>query len=141
MQRVLLDTNVVSELMREAPDAHVLAWFSSHQDVALFTSTVTQAEILLGVALLPEGRRKNALAADVELMFEQEFAGRCLPFDSKEAVEYALLSAERSRLGRPISTADAQIAAIALRHRLPLVTRNIKDFVAIQGLEVIDPWA
>ena len=141
MEQVLLDTNVVSELMRAKPSEAVVAWFAQHQQAILFTSAVTQAEVLLGVALLPEGKRKKALAEDAEITFEQDFAGRCLSFDGMAATEYALLSAERTRAGKPMSTADAQIAAIALSHKLALVTRNTKDFSDIRGLQVINPWS
>lgn len=140
MASVLLDTNVLSELIRPQPDAAVLAWFEQQPGAKFFTSAITRAEILLGVALLPAGKRRDALAVAAEQMFQQEFAGRCLPFDHVAAGEYALLVAARSRIGQPISTEDAQIAAIAIQHRLPLVTRNTKDFLQIEGLSLINPW-
>lgn len=140
MQQVLLDTNVVSELMRLAPTEAVIAWFARYPRTTLFTSTVTQAEILFGVECLPEGKRKKAMMNDALEMFDQDFAERCLPFDSKAAFEFALLSVQRKNSGKPISTADAQIAAIALSHKLPLITRNTKDFAGITGLQVTNPW-
>lgn len=136
----LLDTHVLSELMRERPDAGVLDWFARNAQAAMYTSSVTQAEILMGIALLPAGKRRMALAVAAEQMFEQDFAGHCLVFDSAAARHYALIVAARARQGRPISTEDAQIAAIALASGLPLATRNTKDFEHIEGLTVVNPW-
>lgn len=140
MSGILLDTNVLSELMRPKPAAEVLDWFDRQQDAASFVSAITHAEILLGIALLPAGKRRDNLASAAEQMFAEDFAGRSLPFDDGCAAEYALLVAARTRQGHAISTEDAQIAAIALSHRLPLATRNGKDFKGIDGLTVIDPW-
>ena len=137
---VLLDTNVLSELMRPAPSTHVLAWFENHKMTPFYTSAITQAELLLGVALLPRGKRRDLIAEAVEIMFKQDFSGLCLSFDDLSAQEYATLVAVRSRSGLQISTEDAQIAAIALRHGLALATRNTKDFINIVGLNLIDPW-
>ena len=136
---ILLDTNVLSELMRSTPDVKVLAWFQQ-QDAPFHTSTITRAEILLGIALLPEGKRRDALAVAAEKMFAEDFAGRCLAFDDEAAAQYALLVAARYRSGLPISTEDGQISAIALHHNLPLATRNVKDFARIEGLTVLNPW-
>ena len=140
MTEFLLDTNVVSELMRPRPDAEVLAWFDAEAQGSFFISTITLAEIFLGIALLPAGKRRTALAASAEEMFQVEFANRCLPFAHHAAREYALLVASRIKIGKPISTEDAQIAAIAIQHKLQLVTRNTKDFAHIAGLELINPW-
>ena len=136
----LLDTNVLSELMRERPDAGVLDWFSRNTRAAMHISSVTQAEILMGIALLPAGKRRMALAAAAEQMFEQDFAGQCLVFDTAAAKHYALIVAARVRQGQPISTEDAQIAAIALASGLSVVTRNIKDFENIDRLVLVNPW-
>ena len=136
----LLDTNVLSELMREHPDGGVLGWFAQNKRSAMSTSTVTQAEILTGVALLPAGKRRMALALAAEQMFEQDFAGRCLAFDAAAARNYALIMADRTRRGLPISTEDAQIAAIALAAGLTVATRNTKDFENIDGLTLANPW-
>ena len=138
---VLLDTNVLSELMRARPDAAVLAWFEQQQSgVRFYTSAITRAEIFLGIALLPAGKRRVALAAAAEQMFEEDFASHCLPFDAAAASEYALLVAARTRIGHAISTEDALIAAIAIQHQIPLVTRNTKDFVHIGELKLVNPW-
>lgn len=136
----LLDTHVLSELMRERPDAGVLDWFAQNTQAAMHISSVTQAEILMGIALLPAGKRRMALAAAAEQMFEQDFAGQCLVFDAAAAKHYALIVAARVRQGQPMSTEDAQIAAIALATGLRVVTRNIKDFENIDGLTLVNPW-
>ena len=136
----LLDTNVLSELMRERPAAAVLDWFAQNTQGVMHTSTITQAEILTGIALLPTGKRRTALAVAAEQMFEHEFAGRCLAFDAAAAKNYAVIVAVRSRQGRPISTEDAQIAAIALTAGFAVVTRNVRDFESIEGLVLADPW-
>lgn len=140
MQGVLLDTNVLSELMRPQPSAVVLDWFVQQAGTEFYTSSINQAEMLLGVALLSGGKRRDAIADAVEQMFEQDFAGRCLPFDDLAAHEYAALVAARYKSGLPVSTEDAQIAAIALRHGLTLATRNTKDFRNISELVLLDPW-
>jgi len=139
-QGFLLDTNVLSELMREKPAAAVLKWFSQNTQVNMLTSTITQAEILTGIALLPGGKRRTALAVAAEQMFEQDFAGLCLPFDAAAAKNYAVIVAARTRQGHAISTEDAQIAAIALAAGLTLVTRNTKDFDNIDGVLWVNPW-
>ncbi len=138
--RFLLDTNVLSEIMRPAPEPLVLRWFEAQQGAMLATSAITRAELLLGVALLPVGKRREQIAHAIEQTFDEDFAGNCLPFDAAAAGEYAILVAACARAGRPIATEDAQIAAIALVHNLALVTRNRKDFVAIPGLTLINPW-
>lgn len=136
----LLDTNVLSELMREQPAAAVLDWFSQNTRVSMQTSSITQAEILTGIALLPNSKRRTALAVAAEQMFEEDFAGLCLPFDAAAAKTYAVIVATRTQQGQPISTEDAQIAAIALAAGLTVVTRNIKDFDNIDGLPLVNPW-
>ena len=104
----LLDTNVLSELMRERPDTRVLDWFSLHVQAAIHISSVTQAEILTGIALLPAGKRRMALAEAAEQMFEQDFAGHCLAFDTAAAKNHAFIVAARARQGQTISTENAQ---------------------------------
>ncbi len=140
MGGILLDTNVISELMRAKPAAEELEWFERQHDVSYFISAISCAEILLGIALLPAGKRRPSLAASAEQMFSEDFSGRSLAFDEGCAAEYAVLVAARTRQGRAISTEDAQISAVALTHRLPLATRNGKDFKDIDGLTVLNPW-
>jgi predicted nucleic acid-binding protein len=136
---VLLDTNIVSELMRAAPDAGVQGWVREQPRSDLFICAITEAELRLGVALLPDGRRRTALARDVEGMIAEDFAGRVLPFDSPAAAAYAAVVTERRSAGRPIASADAQISAIARSHGAAVATRNVRDFEGC-GIEVIDPW-
>lgn len=136
---IVLDTNVLSELMRAEPSPRVAAWVTTHPARSLYTTAVTQAEVLYGVALLPEGTRRTALAQAVAGMFEEDFLDRVLPFDADAARAYAEVAAERRRLGRPISQFDAQIAAIARSRGAALATRNVADFTDC-GVTVIDPW-
>jgi len=136
----LLDTNVLSELMRDKPAPEVLSWFAGQAASQLHTSTITQAELLAGVAVLPAGKRRDALAQSVQQIFDVELPGRCLVFGSDAAAHYALIRAQRRRVGRPVTTEDAQIAAIALAAQLQLVTRNTKDFADMDGLVVVNPW-
>ncbi len=137
---ILLDTNVLSEFMRPRPAPQVVAWLDAQAAHALHVSAVAQAEIELGLALMPAGKRQAGLAAAAQAMFDEDFAGRCLPFDAAAATHYARIVAARTRMGRPVSVEDAQIAAIALAQGLRLATRNTADFEGIEGLRVIDPW-
>ena len=106
---------------------------------ALFTTAITESELLYGIALLPEGRRRQSLESVVDLIFAEDLAGRVLPFDSAAARELADIAASRRRAGQPISEADARIAAIARSRAAALATRNVGDFVGCR-LELIDPW-
>jgi toxin FitB len=136
---ILLDTNIISELMRQAPDSAVVAWVDDQPASHLFVSAVTRAEIELGIALLPDGQRRAGLQAAAVRMLGA-FAGRCLPFDEPAAVRYGQIVAARSASGRPISVEDAQIAATAVSGGLTLATRNGADFAGIEGLAVVDPF-
>jgi predicted nucleic acid-binding protein len=136
---IILDTNVLSELMRPVPVARVVSWVSNHAAVELFTTSITEAEIFYGIELLPKGKRRDGLLAAAEAMFESDFAGRILDFDSNAARVFSRIGARRRALGKPISHADAQIAAIAQLHRAALATHNVADF-ADCGIRLIDPW-
>jgi toxin FitB len=136
----LLDTNVLSELLRAQPSPAVLAWFAAQPTERLFVSAVTQAEMMLGARLLPQGRRRNALEQTLAAMFDQDFAGRVLPFGSAAVPAYVEIVAERRAIGRPISQFDAQIAAIACSTGARLATRNTADFEHC-GVVVTNPWA
>lgn len=136
---IVLDTNVLSELMRSAPAEIVMRWVAAQPLASLYTTSITQAEILHGIMLLPAGRRRNALETTAEAMFGEDFRGRVLPFGSKEAHPYARIAVERRRAGRPISNFDAQIAAIARSAGAAIATRNVADYDAC-GVEVINPW-
>lgn len=137
---IVLDTNVLSEFMRVEPAIRVLAWVDAQPAMDLAISAVTVAEILHGIARLPSGKRKQKLEAHAMAMFEEDFAGRILPFDAHAAVEYATLVADCEAKGRAVSMADAQIAAICRAHGASIATRNVKDFES-SGVEIIDPWA
>lgn len=137
---ILLDTNVLSELMRPMSDAAVVRWLDAWPEWEVWISAVTVAEIRLGISLLPDDKRRALLMDLAEQMFQEDFSDRCLPFDCEAAGEYALIVAERNRQGLPISVEDAQIAAIARTADLTLATRNTKDFSGITGLKLVDPW-
>lgn len=137
---ILLDTNVLSELMRPSPEPRVVQWVDSRPAADIWISAVTVAEIRLGIALLPEGQRRQLLADLAEAMFQEDFSDSCLPFDFSAAAQYASIVATRTRQGRPISVEDAQVAAIARADGLTLATRNTTDFAGIDGLILVNPW-
>lgn len=137
---ILLDTNVLSELMRPAPDPAVERWLAAQPDASLFISAITEAELRYGAALLPSGKRRSALTAEIDGMLEEDFDSRILPFDRLAAQAFAVIAADRRQAGRPISQADAQIAAIARSRGAALATRNVPDFDGC-GVEVINPWS
>jgi len=136
---ILLDTNILSELMRADASQKVIEWLDQQAASALYISSITRAEIELGICLLPNGRKKDSLKAAAQDMFN-DFSSRCLSFDESSAVVYAQLVAKRRSLGRPVSVEDAQIASIAITHHMTLATRNTRDFRFIDELVVIDPW-
>lgn len=136
---ILLDTNVVSELMRAEPSGTVMDWFAGHDAATLYLSAVSEAELRAGAAILPKSRRRDRLVAAIDAMIEQDFVGRLLAFDSPAARDFAAIVAARRVAGRPISTADCQIAAIARCRRLAVATRNVGDFEGC-GVAVLDPW-
>ena len=137
---VLLDTNVVSELMRKAPDPTVAVWAAGQRLENLFFSAVGEAELRYGAAILPTGQRRETLLSDIERMLGAAFENRVLPFDSGAARAYADIAAKRRSTGRPVPPADCQIAAIARSRRMAVATRNVRDFEDA-GVEVVDPWA
>ena len=137
---ILLDTNVVSELMRDVPSTQVLVWMDDLPTRELFVPAITEAEVRTGITFLPEGARRRGLANAAERMLGGLFAGRVLPFDSSAARAYADIAAASRAAGRPISQSDCQIAAIARSRSMAVATRNVRDF-SNTGVEVIDPWA
>ena len=136
---IVLDTNVVSELMRPRPDAVVVSWLAMTSAAALYITAITEAGLRYGVMISPFGRRRDRMAAEVEGMLREDFAGRLLPFDSAAATAFAEIAAGRRAAGRPISQSDCQIAAIARSRHATIATRDIAGFVDC-GLEIIDPW-
>jgi predicted nucleic acid-binding protein len=136
---MILDTNVVSELMRPAPSTRVVDWIAAQPARSLYTTSITEAEILHGVMLLPSGKKRKAFEAAAKAMFREEFAGRVLSFDTEAALPYAIIAVERRRAGRPISHFDAQIAAIARSTRAAVATRNVADFQGC-GVDLVNPW-
>jgi predicted nucleic acid-binding protein len=136
---IVLDTNVISELIRRAPSPAVLKRIWGFPSDDLCTTVITEAEIRLGLAILPGGRKRTALQVQVDLILTEDFPGRIFPFDSEASQAYAKLVAARRTAGRPISLVDAQIAAIVQTHRAVLVTRNARDFQGCQ-FDVINPW-
>lgn len=137
---IVVDTNVLSELMKASPATRVTRWIAAHPAQAIYTTSITQAEILYGILVLPAGRKREAIRLVAEAIFSTEFQGRILPFGSGAAPIYAAIAAERRRMGRPISHHDAQIAAIASLEKAELATRNVADFEGC-GIRVVDPWS
>jgi predicted nucleic acid-binding protein len=136
---IILDTNVLSELMRPAPASIVVDWIGAQPMASLYTTSITQAEILHGIMLLPPGRRRSGLEAAATAMFAEDFGGRILGFGTDAAPPYARIASSRRRAGRPISHFDAQIAAIARSTGAVLATRNLADFEDC-GVTLVDPW-
>ena len=136
---IVLDTNVLSEVLRPRPEPRALAWLASQPSASVFTTTVTQGEILYGIRLLPGGRRRQQLHTAADAIFEEDFAGRILVFDSDSAVLYAQIGAERRAAGKPISQSDAMIAAMTRARGATLATRNARDFVGC-GIGIVNPW-
>jgi toxin FitB len=135
---IVVDTIVVSELMRSSPSAAVTGWVTGHDESELYTTAITLAEIRYGIERLPEGRRKQLLRSTAEQVFSA-FAEQVLPFDARASVQYATIVCGREQAGLPIDGFDAQIAAICRTHNAALATRNLDDFQQT-GIHVIDPW-
>jgi len=136
---ILLDTNVVSELIRKAPDLAVTSWVSGHPLYDLFFSAVSEAELRYGATILPPGRRRDMLFLEIDAMLRDAFEDRVLPFDSDAARAYGNIAAVRRSAGRPVAPADCQIAAIAASRDMAVATRNVRDFEDM-GIEIVDPW-
>jgi len=137
---ILLDTNVLSELMRASPDARVLEWLNAQLATRVHTGAPNEAEILTGIGLLPRGRRREALAKAARALFDEDLDGRVLPFSSAAARSYAEIVVGRQAAGRPISTIDAMVAAIAKANGAIVATRNVADFRDC-GVEWVNPWS
>lgn len=136
---ILLDTNIVSELMKAAPSERVLAWLNNQENVHLYVCAITVAEISYGLSVLPNGKRRKLLEMRFEQFLNQAFAGRVLAFDESAGHIYGNLMGYRKEQGQPFSILDGQIAAIALVNNFAVATRNTKDFTNL-GIELINPF-
>ncbi|MCX5170082.1 type II toxin-antitoxin system VapC family toxin [Streptomyces antibioticus] len=136
---IILDTNILSELVKPAPEQRVVEWLDSLAPDEVVTTAVTAAELWYGVRRLPDGKRKSELADGIDAMLFEDLGGRIEVFDAAAATRYADIVLVRESLGRPIAAADAQIAAICARHRATLATRNVKDFEDT-GVPLVNPW-
>ena len=136
---LILDTNVLSELMNPKGAPTVKTWVAQQEQEALHITSITQAEILYGISILPEGKRRQALLDTAHAMFNQEFAGKILSFNRTTATHYAQIASYRRSIGQPISQFDAQIAAICREHFATIVTRNVNDFLHCD-IQIFNPW-
>jgi len=137
---IILDTNVLSALMRTVPDAHVVAWLDRQPAESVWITSITLFEAYLGLALLPSGRRRRTLEAAFARLLQEDLENRVLDFDSAAATEVASLAAARQKSGRPVDLRDTQIAGNALARRATLATRNVRHFRDLRIL-IVDPWA
>ena len=137
---IVLDTNVISELLRPEPAPEVETWLSNQESAKVYFTTVGEAELRHGVALLPEGKRRSSLSKAIEDILNEDFHDRILSFNRAAASAYAVIASERRAAGRPISQFDCQIAAIARANQAAVATRNTDDFGGC-GIAVINPWA
>jgi hypothetical protein len=137
---IVLDTNVLSEALRPSPEPSVLVWLAKQPRASLFTTTVTQGEILYGIRLLADGKRRRGLWDAAKKIFSEDFAGQVLSFDSDAADMYAEIAATRRLAGKPISQFDAIIVGITRSRGASLATRNLSDFEDC-GIDIINPWA
>lgn len=136
---IVLDTNVLSEILRPSPAPEVMVWLANQPGTSVFTTTITRCELFYGVQLLPEGQRKAGLLAAVQSIFDQDMAGQVLSFDNTAADAFARIAVSRKLAGQPISQFDAMIAAITQSRGATLATRNTKDFTDC-GIALINPW-
>ncbi|MBI2961985.1 MAG: type II toxin-antitoxin system VapC family toxin [Betaproteobacteria bacterium] len=137
---IILDTNVLSALMRTVPEAPVVAWLDRQPAESVWITSITLFEARLGLALLPSGRRRQTLEAAFAHLLKEDLENRVLDFDGAAAAEAASLAAERQKAGRPVDMRDTQIAGIALARRATLATRNVRHFGDLK-VPVVDPWA
>src|SRR5690554_243887 len=136
---IILDTNVISELLRPAPEPKVEHWLSAQDGLNVYLTSISEAELRYGLAIMEVGKRRAALVDAVDRILREDFAGRILPFDSDAAQSYATIAAARRAAGRPIAQADCQIASIARARGVTVATRNTPDFDGCQ-IDLINPW-
>lgn len=137
---IILDTNVLSALMRSAPDAAVIDWLDEQPSESIWITSVTEFESRFGLALLPESKLRLALEAAFTQLPKEDLENRVLPFDSAAAEQATLLAARRQQVGQPVDMRDTQIAGIALSRRATLATRNVRHFADL-NVPVVNPWA
>lgn len=136
---IILDTNVISELLRSAPEPKVEQWLSAQDGLNVYLTSISEAELRYGLAIMENGKRRAALIDAVDRILREDLAGRILPFDSDAAQSYATIAAARRAAGRPISQADCQIASIAHTRGATVATRNTPDFEGCE-IDLINPW-
>ena len=136
---IILDTNVVSELMREKPHENVKAWIAAQKPSDLSLTTITIAEIQRGLARLPKGKRRNALERSFSAFITEAFSGRIFSFDEEAAYIYGIVAAKREKEGFNTDAMDLMISAIVKAQKASIATRNTKDFDGC-GFKVINPW-
>ena len=136
---ILLDTNVVSEVMRAMPARTVLDWLNDQESTTLYVSTVTIGEIVYGLRVMPDGKRRSGLDEKFERFVVLAFTQRVLAYDEPAARVYGEVMGRRKELGRPMSAPDGQIAAIARCNHMAVATRNVADFEHC-GIEVVNPF-
>lgn len=137
---IIIDTNVLSELMRRAPSTQVISWFDSQPATSLWITAITAFECRLGLELLPAGKRRTALEAAFTQLVEADLGRRVLPFDEPAAAQASVLAARRQRAGQPVDLRDTMIAGIAQVRRATVATRNVDHFRGL-SVAVVDPWA
>jgi len=137
---IIIDTNVISELLRPTPEPTVEAWLGEQDGLSIYLTAISEAELRYGVAIMTSGKRRDSLGIAIDRIMRDDMSGRILPFDSAAARAFADIAATRRSAGKPISQADCQIAAIARAHTAPVATRNTPDFEGC-GIELINPWA
>ncbi|QEW23837.1 putative ribonuclease FitB (plasmid) [Marinibacterium anthonyi] len=136
---IILDTNVISELLRPAPEPKVEHWLSAQDGLNVYLTSISEAELRYGLAIMGNGKRRAALVDAVDRILREDLAGRILPFDSDAAQFYATIAASRRAAGRPIAQADCQIASIAHSRGATVATRNTPDFEGCE-IDLINPW-
>lgn len=136
---IIVDTNVVSELLRPSPEPRVEAWLAARDGLDIYLTAISEAELRYGVAIMENGKRRDGLAEAIDRILRDDMAGRVLAFDSAAAEAYATVAASRRAAGRPIAQADCQIAAIAHARGATVATRNTADFEGC-GVDLINPW-
>ena len=136
---IIIDTNVISELLRPTPEPAVEVWLSAQDGLSIYLTAISEAELRYGVAIMTSRKLRDGLSNVIDHILRDDMAGRILPFDSAAARAYADIADTRRSAGKQISQADCQIAAIARAHNAPVATRNTPDFEDC-GIDLIDPW-